>query len=80
MDILSSFLQHERRPILYDLLSIFLKELFVVHLLFSLSWNVSPSFGSKNWDGLGSAGSGVPSADILLRLINLCKIMTVSRL
>ena len=46
----------ERRPTRYDLHVSILQELFVVHLLFLLSWNVSPGFGSKKLEWFGVRG------------------------
>ena len=54
----------ERRPTRYDLHVSILQKLFVVHWLFSLSWNVSLGSGSEKF-GLGSAGVASPSADCL---------------
>ena len=43
-----------------------LQELFVVHLLFFIKLERVPWFlGPKNWDGLGSAGGGLPSTSVL---------------
>ena len=57
----------ERRPTRYDLHVSILQELFVVHLLFSLSWNVSLGFGSEKigmvW---GPRGVASPVPIILL--------------
>ena len=55
----------ERHPTRYDLHVSILQELFVVHLLFSLSWNVSPGFGSEKLGWFGVRGGGLPSADYL---------------
>ena len=49
-----------RRPTRYDLHVSILQELFVVHLLFSLSWNVSPGFGSEKLRWFGVRGGWPP--------------------
>ena len=50
----------EKRPTRYDLHVSILQELFVVHLLFSLSWNVSPGFGSEKLGWFGVRGGWPP--------------------
>ena len=50
----------ERRPTRYDLHVSILQERFVVHLLFSLSWNVSPGFGSEKLGWFGVRGGWPP--------------------
>ena len=47
-------------PSRYDLHVSILQELFVVHLLFSLSWNVSPGFGSEKLGWFGVRGGWPP--------------------
>ena len=55
----------ERRPTRYDLHVSILQELFVVHLLFSLSWNVSPGFGSEKLGWFGVRGGWPPQYTLL---------------
>ena len=56
----------ERHPTHYDLHVSILQELFVGHLLFSLSWNVTPGFGSEKLGWFGVRGGWPPQLQLHL--------------
>ena len=57
---LGIILREEKARLMYDLHVSILQELFVVHLLFSFSWNVSPGFGSEKLGWFGVRGGWRP--------------------